>query len=213
MDPVGQSQDGIWSVPDRVRCVTDSRFVGLSIDAGEQPDVSMCLLSSRHKPPSAKKKRLTRIINDLKAMIDQIDGMDPSGSGQLRSVCWVLRNSAGVVPILEHYARTAHLFPGEASLPTRDFERLYTGLPQQDIVGRLSTLLQSIWQLHPGHPFLLVTSEGSQWLDSAFQCVAFASNVECNLLLSWLGRSCLSTTAPAAAASLPAGSGRAPSAT
>ena len=79
----------------------------------------------------------------------------------------MLRNSAGVVPILEHYARTAHLFPGEASLPTRDFERLYTGLPQQDIVDRLSTLLRSIWQLHPGHLFLLVTSEGSQWLDAA----------------------------------------------
>ncbi len=44
---------------------------------------------------------------------------------ELRSVCWVLRNSAGVVPIVEHYARTAHLFQGEASLPTRDFERLY----------------------------------------------------------------------------------------
>lgn len=86
---------------------------------------------------------------------------------ELRSVCWVLRNSAGVVPIVEHYARTAHLFQGEASLPTRDFERLYTGLPQQDIVDRLSTLLQNIWQLHPDHPFLLVTSEGSQWIDAA----------------------------------------------
>lgn len=83
---------------------------------------------------------------------------------ELCSVCWVLSNSAGVIPILERYSRSAHLFQGDVSLPTRDFERLYTGLPQEDIVARLSALLQMVWELHPAQPFLLVTADGHQWL-------------------------------------------------
>ena len=86
---------------------------------------------------------------------------------ELRSVCWVLRNSAGVVPILERYARCAHLFAGDVSLPTLDFERLYTGLPQGDIVDRLAGLLGAVWQLHHQQEYLLVTADGFEWLDVA----------------------------------------------
>ena len=86
---------------------------------------------------------------------------------ELRSVCWVLRNSAGVIPILERYARSAHLFDGDVSLPTRDFERLYTGLPQRDIVDRLAALLGEVWQLHHQHEYLLVTADSHDWLDAA----------------------------------------------
>ena len=52
------------------------------------------------------------------------------------------------------------------SFQTRDFERLYTGLPQRDVVDRLSGLITAVWHLHPQQPFLLISATGHEWLDA-----------------------------------------------
>lgn len=51
-------------------------------------------------------------------------------------------------PIEQHYDLCSNDLDGELSLQTRDFERVYIGLPQGDIINRFETLLVEFWQLH-----------------------------------------------------------------
>lgn len=61
----------------------------------------------------------------------------------LHAACWVLHSTSGVPPILRRYHWCAHWCAhqsnsnGPVSCPARDFENLYTSLPQRDVIERL----------------------------------------------------------------------------
>ena len=129
-------------------------------------------LSSRHvlHAPAVWMTRLLRAIGpDVEQLWDVMFDDFPVDR-HLRSGSWILRNSAGVLPVLERHntdVRPPHLFPGQSTIQTMDFERLYTGLPQEDILRQLHALFVLVWSRHSYHPFLLLSADSNaapRWL-------------------------------------------------
>lgn len=84
----------------------------------------------------------------------------------LQGCCGVLKTSHGVTPIMQHYNLCREIFEGQLSIQTREFERLYTGLPQGDFIAKLKALIVELWELHAGQQILVVSASGHVWHDA-----------------------------------------------
>ncbi len=79
---------------------------------------------------------------------------------KLLPTSWILTNSAGVIPMIKqfnsHYSTAVHRCT-DWNLECFDFERLYTNLPIQDLISKISQLIHLVFTtLHPNHEAIKV---------------------------------------------------------